>query len=99
MGRSYEVLKFVNNAKKVEVADRILRLEADNERIGEIEEENARLKSQIEALKDYARALELCLGESQLCEYCPFNGIDFNHDDINCTIDFDGLRRKAGMDS
>lgn len=44
MGRSYEVLKFVNNAKKVEVADRILRLEADNERIGEIEEENARLK-------------------------------------------------------
>ena len=57
-----------------------------------------RLKAQVEALKDYAHALELCMGESQLCEYCTFNGIDFNHDDIHCTIDFDGLRKKAGME-
>lgn len=63
-----------------------------------IEEENAKLKAQVEALKDYAHALELCLGESQLCEYCPSSGFDFEHDDIHCTVDFDGLRKKAGME-
>ena len=61
--------------------------------------ENENLAKQIEALKDYAHALELCLGESQLCEYCPSSGIDFEHDDIHCTVDFDGLRKKAGMDA
>jgi predicted RNase H-like nuclease (RuvC/YqgF family) len=66
--------------------------------LGESEEENDRLKMQVEALKDYAHALELCMGESQLCEYCPSNGIDFEHNSIHCTIDFDGLRKKAGME-
>ena len=47
---------------------------------------------------NYAHALELCMGESQLCEYCPSSGIDFEHNDIHCTIDFDGLRKKAGME-
>jgi len=57
------------------------------------------LAKQVEALKEYAHALELCMGESQLCEYCTFNGIDFEHDDIHCTVDFDALRKKAGMDA
>jgi len=61
-----------------------------------IEEENERLKMQVEALKDYAHALELCRNKAYLCEYCAFNGIDFDHDDINCTIDFDGLQKRAG---
>jgi len=61
--------------------------------------ENESLAKQVEALKDYAHALELCLGESQLCEYCPSNGIDFEHDEIHCTIDFDELRKNAGMDA
>jgi len=66
--------------------------------LGESEEENERLKRQVEALKDYAHALELCKERAYLCEYCTFNGIDFEHDDINCTVDFDGLRKKAGME-
>jgi hypothetical protein len=69
------------------------------ERIVRLEEENENLTKQVEALKDYAHALELCKGDAYLCEYCTFNSIDFEHDDINCTIDFDGLRKKAGMDS
>ena len=36
---------------------------------------------------------------SNLCEYCTFNNIDFEHDDINYTVDFDGLRKKAAMDA
>lgn len=35
---------------------------------------------------------------SNLCEYSAFNNIDFEHDDIHCTVDFDGLRKKAGME-
>lgn len=64
----------------------------------DLKAENAKLREQVEALKDYAHALKLCMGESQLCEYCTFNGIDFEHDDIHCTVDFDGLRKKAGME-
>ena len=62
-----------------------------------IEDENERLKMQVEALKDYAHALKLCKDQAYLCEYCTFNGIDFEHDNINCTIDFNELRKKAGM--
>ena len=61
--------------------------------------ENENLAKQVEALKDYAHALELCRDKAYLCEYCTFNGIDFEQYDINCTIDFDGLRKKAGMDA
>jgi len=35
---------------------------------------------------------------SNLCEYFTFNNIDFEHDDIHCTVDFDGLRKKAWME-
>ena len=60
--------------------------------------ENENLAKQVEALKDYAHALELCKERAYLCEYCPFSGIDFEHDDIHCTVDFDELRKKAGME-
>lgn len=41
----------------------------------------------IEDLTELCSLLATCNHYSCLCEFCPHNGLDFEHDDYNCTLD------------
>ena len=58
----------------------------------------ADLQSENAKLRELARLEHECNAHAQLCEFCPHNGIDFEHEDISCDVTDNIERLRSELD-
>ena len=57
-----------------------------------------KLQSENAKLRELARLEHECNAHAQLCEFCPHNGIDFEHEDISCDVTDNIERLRSELD-